>query len=368
MELTATVGAASPGAGTPTGTVTFLDGGSPIGTGALVNGIATLTTSTLAVGNDTITTSYSGDGSFNGDTGSLAGNPQVVNQADTSTVVASDQNPSTFGQSVTFSATVAATPPGAGTPTGTVTFLDGASPIGTGTLLGGVATLTTSALTGGNHTITTSYNGDGSFSGSTGSLTGNPQVVNTAETSTTVTSDANPSVFGQMVAFTATVASPGGTPTGTVTFLDGATTIGTGTLQNGTATLTTSALAVGNHTITASYTGDTNFNGDSGSLTGNPQVVDKADTATSLTSAPDPAVLGQAVTFTATVTPTAPGAGTPTGTVTFLDGATTIGTGTLSHETATFTTSSLSAGSHSITAQYGGDSSFNPSIALGGRR
>src|SRR4029077_7830681 len=100
----------------------------------------------------------------------------------------SSANPSVFGQSVTFTATVSPVAPGAGTPTGTVTYLDGGSPIGSGTLSGGVATFTTSALAVGNHTITANYGGDGNFNVSTGSLTGNPQVVNKTSTTTTVTS------------------------------------------------------------------------------------------------------------------------------------------------------------------------------------
>ncbi len=362
VTFTATVSAVAPGSGTPTGTVTFLDGGSPIGTGTLSGGIATFTTSALTVGNHTITTSYGGDSNFNGSTGALTGDPQVVNKADTSTTVTSSVNPSVFGQSVTFTATVSAVAPGSGTPAGTVTFLDGGSPIGTGTLSGGIATFTTSALTVGNHTITTSYGGDGNFNGSTGSLTGNPQVVNKADTSTTVTSSVNPSVFGQSVTFTATVSAvaPGsGTPAGTVTFLDGGSPIGTGTLSGGIATFTTSALAVGNHTITTSYGGDSNFNGSTGSLTGNPQVVNKADTSTTVTSSVNPSVFGQSVTFTATVSAVAPGSGTPTGTVTFLDGGSPIGTGTLSGGIATFTTSGLAVGNHTITTSYGGDGNFN---------
>jgi hypothetical protein len=364
LTFTATVSPVAPATGTATGTVTFLDGGSPIGTGTLSAGVATFTTSALAAGSHTITTSYGGDASFNGSTGSLTGNPQVVNKANTTTAITSSQNPSVFSQSVTFTATVSAIAPGAGTATGTVTFLDGGSPIGTGTLAGGVATFTTSALVTGNHTITTSYGGDGNFNGSTGSLTGNPQVVNKANTTTAVTSSSNPSALGQPVTFTATVSAvaPGaGTPTGTVTFLDGGSPIGTGTLSAGIATFTTSALATGNHTITTSYGGDGNFNGSTGSLTGNPQVVNKANTTTAVTSSLNPSALAQPVTFTATVSAVAPGAGTPTGIVTFLDGGSPIGTGTLSGGVATFTTSALAAGSHTITTSYGGDGNFNGS-------
>src|SRR5947209_4766880 len=83
--------------------------------------------------------------------------------------------------------------------------------------------------------------------------------------------------------------------------------------------------------------------------------------ATTLISSLNPSALGQAVTFTATVTSSA--TGTPTGTVTFQDGASALGTGTLSGGTATFTTSALTAGTHSITAIYGGDANFTGSTS-----
>src|SRR5205823_1039686 len=139
----------------------------------------------------TITTSYGGDGNFNGSTGALTGNPQVINKTDTTTAVMSSHNFSVFGQGVTFTATISAVAPGAGTATGTVTFMDGGSPIGTGSLSGGVATFTTTALSTGNHTVSASYGSDGSFNTSTGQLTGthgNPQVVNPAPTSSAVVS------------------------------------------------------------------------------------------------------------------------------------------------------------------------------------
>jgi uncharacterized repeat protein (TIGR01451 family) len=365
ITFTATVSAVAPAPGGPTGTVTFLDGGNPIVTVGLSGGVANLTTSNLPVGTHTITAAYNGDANFNSNTVSLTGNPQVVNKANTTTAITSSQNPSVFGQPVTFTATVSVNSPGTGTPTGTVTFLDGGNSIGTASLgVGGVANLTTSALSVGNHTITATYNGDGNFNSSTGSLTGNPQVVNKANTASTVTSSLNPSIFGQPVTFTATVAAsaPGsGTPTGTVIFLDGGNSIGTATLNSGVATITTSVLAPGNHTITTSYNGDGNFNVSAGSLTGNPQVVNKANTTTTLSSSLNPSVFGQPVTFTATVSPVAPGAGTPAGTVTFLDGGNSIGTGTLSGGVASFTTSALTAGNHTISASYNGDTNFNGS-------
>ena len=92
------------------------------------------------------------------------------------------------------------------------------------------------------------------------------------------------------------------------------------------ATFTTSSLTVGTHAITAGYSGDTNFATSSGSVL---QTVNKASASTTVTSSVNPLVFGQNVTFTATVSAVNPGAGTPTGTVTFLDGATSIGIGLL---------------------------------------
>ncbi|WP_375314279.1 putative Ig domain-containing protein [Bradyrhizobium sp. A5] len=87
-----------------------------------------------------------------------------VGQLATTVALTSSQNPSQFGQPVTFTATVGA---GSGTPTGTVTFNDNGGPIGTGTVAAGVATLTTTTLTAGSHTITASYGGSAFYAPST---------------------------------------------------------------------------------------------------------------------------------------------------------------------------------------------------------
>jgi hypothetical protein len=355
VTFTATVSASAPGAGTPTGTVMFKDGTAVIDTGTLSGGVATFTTSALAAASHTITAVYGGDGDFTGSTSPSA--TQTVNKDGTGTALAESPNPSMFGQSVTFTATVSASAPGAGTPTGTVMFKDGTAVIDTGTLSGGVATFTTSALAVASHTITVVYGGDGNFAGSTSPSA--TQTVNKDGTGTALAESPNPSVFGQSVTFTATVSAsaPGaGTPTGTVMFKDGTAVIDTGTLSGGVATFTTSALAVASHTITVVYGGDGNFAGStSPSAT---QTVNKGGTNTSVISSLNPSASGQSVTFTATVSASAPGSGTPTGTVTFKDGTTVVGTGTLSGGTATYSTSALSIGSHSITASYGGNGSF----------
>jgi len=214
----------------------------------------------LAVGSHAITATYGGDNNFSASSDSLT---QTVNQAGTTTMVASSANPSTVGQSVTFTATVSVNSPGAGTPTGQVTFTDGSTQLGTEALNGsGTAAFTTSSLAAGDHAITATYVGDDNFSGSSGSLT---QTVNKIATTTAVTSSANPSIIGAQVTYTATVtpASGTGTPTGTVTFSDGSTQI-TGckavtVSSSGTATCTVTYNAVGSHTITAAYSGDATY-------------------------------------------------------------------------------------------------------------
>ncbi len=360
VTFTATVSVSSPGSGAPSGTVTFMEGATTLGTGTLSGGVATFMTNALAVGHHDITAVYEGDSSFNGSTSNTV--DQEVQKADTTTALTSSVNPSKFGQSVTFTATVSVSSPGSGTPSGTVTFKEGATTLGTGTLSGGVATFMTNALAVGHHDITAVYEGDSSFNGSTSNTV--DQEVQKADTTTALTSSVNPSKFGQSVTFTATVSvsSPGsGTPSGTVTFMEGAATLGTGTLNaSGVATFTITTLSVGNHTIKAIYGGDGSFNGSTSTEV--TQVVEKADTSTTVTSAPNPSLLNEAVTFTATVNPVAPGAGTRTGSVTFKEGATVLGTGTVNASgQATFTTSSLGAGSHTIKAFYGGDGNFNPS-------
>jgi hypothetical protein len=348
--------------GTPTGSVTFtVDSGAPSPANLNGSGQATFTTSALSVGTHSIVASYGATNNFQ--TSSSSPVSQAVNKASTTTSLGSSLNPSTFGTSVTFTATVTAIAPGAGTPAGTVTFLSGTTAIGTGTLNGsGVATLAISSLAVGTQSITASYAGSASFNGSTSTMLS--QVVNQDPTATALASNANPSVFGQPVTFTATVTS-GSSPvtTGSVTFSVDSTASAPVTLNSaGQATFNTSALSVGTHTIAASYGGATNFATSSASVLS--QVVNKAPTTTGLTSSLNPSTLGTSVTFTATVTANSPSTGTPAGTVAFLNGTTSIGTGTLNNSgVATLSISSLAVGTQSITASYAGSTSFNSSTS-----
>jgi ELWxxDGT repeat protein/VCBS repeat-containing protein len=273
----------------------------------------------------------------------------------TTTTLQSSLNPSFVDDQVTFTATVTGA---AGS--GTVTFLDGNTALETVTLSGGIALLDISTLGAGVHTITARYNGNASSAPSTSSdLT---QVVDKIPTTTTLISSLNPSVFTETVTFTATVSpvSGTGTPTGDVTFFDGVNGLATVALIGNTATLPISALTGGAHAITASYAGSVKHEPSTSNAV--QQTVTKLPTTTTLFSSPEPSILGDPVTFSAAVT-----GWFPTGEVTFSEGGVTLGTApvvaTAAGNIATFQTSTLPSGVHTITATYLGDINHSGSAA-----
>jgi hypothetical protein len=245
---------------TPNGeSVTFYDGTASIGTGKTASGVATLTTSSLPSGTDPITATYAGDGTYLASTSAVVN--QRVNKNTTTTKLSSGLNPSTYCQSVTFTATVSSAGP---TPTGTVTFKNGSAALGTGTLSGGVATLAYSKLAAGADSIAAVYGGDTNSLNSTSAPLS--QSVTQAATATMVASSKNPSNSGQSVTFTATVTSAYATPTGNVTFTLGSTTLGKATLAAGKARLAVTTLPAGTDTVTATYAATANFSGSTGSI------------------------------------------------------------------------------------------------------
>ncbi|MGN7737091.1 Ig-like domain repeat protein [Ensifer sp. 22564] len=260
----------------------------------------------------------------------------------TITASASDSNP-VLGASVTFTATLA----GGATPTGTVTFKNGSTTLGTVSVSGTTATFSTAALAVGAHSITAEYSGDANNAAAVSTAV-TVTVGRVAPTVTVSASNSNP-VLGASVTFTASLAG-GASPTGTVTFKNGSTTLGSGSVSGTTATFSTAALAVGVHSITAEYSGDGN-NAAAVSAAVTVTVGQVAPTVTVSASNSNP-VLGASVTFTASLA----GGASPTGSVTFKNGSTTLGTGSVSGITATFSTAALSVGAHSITAEYSGDS------------
>jgi Pro-kumamolisin, activation domain/Bacterial Ig-like domain (group 3) len=247
----------TPFSGVATGKVTFKNGAAVLGTVALSGGLATFSTSALAVGSHPITADFLGSPNILASVSAPL--HQVVEHAST-TVVTSSANPSKFGETVTFTATIkhVATP----IPTGTVTFKAGSTVLAAVAVgATGTAEYAISTFTAATHSITAVYSGDSEYIGSTSAAFS--QVVDKAATSTGLVSSLNPSVSGDEVTFTATVTvnAPGaGTPGGTVTFMDGSTTLGTGTLNSkGKATFAISTLTEGTHSITAVYGGRSNF-------------------------------------------------------------------------------------------------------------
>jgi hypothetical protein len=171
-------------------------------------------------------------------------------------------------------------------------------------------------------------------------------------TSTVVTSHENPGVVGQTVTLIAMVTVTGAfVPGGPVQFFDGATLLGPSFVGTGSAIFTISSLTIGAHSITAVYGGDANGNLASTSPALIQTVINQAASSTSPVSSLNPSAPGQSVTLTATVTGVF-----PSGTVQFKDGASNLGSAvTLAGGVASFTTSSLTSGSHNITAVYSGD-------------
>jgi uncharacterized repeat protein (TIGR01451 family) len=300
--------------------------------------------------NDTANLSWTGTNT-SGSTSVTMSTSVTGGMVSTTTTLNPLPNPSVYGQSVAFTATVSAS---SGTPTGEVVFEDGSTILGKAALNNGVATFTTAALSVGNHSITAVYSGDANDFGSTSNTV--TQVVNQDSTTTTLALSPNPSVYGQIVTFTASVKvnGPGsGTPTGTVAFYDGTTKLGTALLNNnGVAAFSFAKLPVGNDSITAHYCGDTNDKGSTSN--GITQIVDQDSTTTALTSSASSSPFGQSVTFTATVSANSPGTITPTGSVDFVDTTTGVDLGTvaLSNGTASLTVSNLEPGSHVIKATY----------------
>jgi sugar lactone lactonase YvrE len=377
VTFTATV-TTPDGGGVPLdGTVTFTDtpaGGAAatIGTPQTIGagGVATVSTATLVSGLHTITATYSGD-AVNGILSSKATLSQDVQNPSTISLITSG-SPSVYGDPVTFTATVPTL--GSIAATGTVTFnVQGQTvPLATETLSGNPATATfkTSTLAVGTYIITATHGGDSYYSPSTSSPV--TQVVNPAQTTTTLTAVPNPGIAGAPVAITATVAVTQGvaTPTGTVSFTDslnGGAAVSLGapvSLTGGKATISP-LLAPGSHSIVATYSGDANDNTSTGNLA---LTVNQAATTTTLTSSGSPSLVLAPVTFTATVTST--GGGTPGGSVAFTDTlsgkapASISCAGTLMAGVATCTTSTLVAGTHTITANYGGDTNDKPSSGV----
>lgn len=181
-----------------------------------------------------------------------------------------------------------------------------------------------------------------------------------AATTTTLSSSPNPSHIGQTVLLTAKVTASSGTPTGNLTFYDGATPLGTVVLKQGVATLKISSLSLGIRSLTASYAGNGTFASSiSAPLS---QTVKKAVPSVTLLSTPNPSKPKQQVTFSVVVSGKA---GVPTGSVTLKQGTKILGTATLANGDASFVVAFSTAGTYTIVAHYSGDQKYSARNSIG---
>jgi Bacterial Ig-like domain (group 3)/FG-GAP-like repeat len=231
------------------------------------------------------------------------------------------------------------------------------------------ATLNSVSVPGsGIQQVEASYPGDTSFSSSTSNTV--PLLAAQIPTTLTLSSSATTSVVGNQITLTATLSpfSEGTFSTNgeTVTFYNGTTSIGTGMLSSGVAMLTTSSLPGGSDTLTAAYSGDGSF---SASASGSVALTVSPIVATlQLYSSANPSAQGASITLTALLSPALVVGNYPDGeTVTFYNGATVLGTGTLSvigvgaanFEMASLNVTSLPNGIDNLTASYPGDGFYS---------
>ena len=329
-------------ASTPTGTVSLSVGATQLCVITLSDGSGSCASSTAPVGDDTVTGNYSGDLNFATSSGAAG---LVV--GGTTTTVSAEPGTVALGQSVTYSATVAAVV-GPGTPTGSVTFETGAS-LCTAVLAGGKASCSSSVAPPGTDLVTGIYSGDPNFVVSSGSTS-----LDVGPTSTVISVSPSSVPWNQPVTYSATVTSilGTGTPTGSVSFAVGPVPVCVAQLSDGTGSCSSSVAPAGNDTVVGTYSGDPSFGTSSGTT---PLVV--AATATTDSVNPTTVAFGQTVTYTAAVVATS-GSGTPSGSVTFWVGTTSLCTAPLSAGAASCSASNAPGGTDQVVGIYSGDANF----------
>ena len=386
-SCTATVSDSSPGTAIiPTGVVSFNETGpkgffsSPACT--LVSGSCSLSFTAVATGTAVIVAAYNGDSAHGGSAGSAS---IVVNPRTTSAALVCT-SPVVVNQASNCTDTITDTSTGGYIyPTGNITFVSGSA--GTfssvsctvSSVFPGMASCSVSYTPSvvGNHLITGSYGGDSVHSSSSGAST-----IVAGQRSTGTSVSCSPTGIGSVQACTATASdtSPGIsiTPVGSVSFTTNSTGAfnsntctlsGTGTPGTASCQVTYTPATIGTHTITGTFSGDTIHTGSQGSTSIS---FGKDSTATSIACSPSSVAINQASTCTATVTDTGLGQTNPTGTVSFASSGTGSFAGspcTLVSQNATSSSCQITytptsgAGTHSISASYGGDATHNGSAS-----
>ncbi|MGC9291895.1 MAG: Ig-like domain repeat protein [Acidobacteriaceae bacterium] len=389
VTLSSTVTPTATGGATPTGDISFLASSSGVNTslgfGTLASGATQLQTNILPGGTQSVVAHYAGDPNY----ASMSSSPVSITVTPENSVVTLMASGGNYGLPVPLSASVVGATSGLSTATGTITFKDGSTVLNTtampligGSVNGGAlppsgsTSFTVPYLSVGNHALTASYSGDVSYNAAT-STASTIAITQALGLLTLESSNMSPLANTPVTLTAQVVLGNGGSPsapiTGTVTFYAGA---GAGATPLGTAPVAATSTSsttgfyvaqlpvtfktAGAQLITASYSGDANVSGAvPASLTLN--VTNQSATRTSLTASAASVLSGASVTLTATVTGDTTPPPTPTGTVTFYDNGTSIGTGTVASGVATLTTTKLPDGAQNITASYGGDSNFSAS-------
>ncbi len=313
-----------------------------VGSDSFSESFTTTATATSNVGSYPIVPAVTGAQLANYTVNIVNGTLTVTGLATTTALTAPGST--NYGASVTLTATVASTN---GTPGGTVTFLSGSTPIGTVPLNGGTATLTTTTLPAGSDAVTASYGASGNFAASASPAT----IITVKGATQTITFPAIASrAYGSAPFAVTATSSLGSSYPVTISVVSGPATISGGTV---------SVTAVGTVVLQATQAGGGNY--DPATATQSFQVT-PAPTTTSL-NAPASAAVGDSVTLTATVTSTA---GMPAGSVTFYNGSTSLGVGTLNGSgVATLSSTALPAGTDTATATYAAAGNFAGSSSPG---
>jgi arabinan endo-1,5-alpha-L-arabinosidase len=296
----------------------------------------------------------------------------------TSTSLTTSATSVNIGTSLTFTSTLTG---GSTTnkPTGVIQFLDSANELAVDSLQNGYTVSstvlsTTTVLAPGAHSITAFYFGDPYNAASTSAATA-LNVYQPTTISLAYPSQKSPILYAQNspVTLISTITAGTYAPTGNVTFSTGGTTLGTAPIvatQQGNqtiynATFTSSSLPIGKDEVVATYTAN-NYQLQSQSA---PVLVEVhgalVPTTVAIASSPTTSsALGSFVTLTGTVTPTTASAFTLDGTISFFDGATLLGTGTISNgSSASISTKQFTPGSNSLTAVYNGDVFYGSSTS-----
>ena len=333
------------GAGaTPTGTVD-ISGADTNCTLTLSSGSGSCSVAFSTTGAKTLTATYNGDANYVGS--SVATASHTVNQGSTTTTITADSpDPSLPSQSVAVSVSVL----GSGvTPTGTVA-ISGADTNCTITLANGSGSCNVVFNTIGAKTLSATYNGDGNYLTSVAATASH--TVRNATTMTINADTPDPSTPGQAVTVNFTVSGAGATPTGTVDISGADTNCSAVPLAGGSGSCSVVFNTAGAKTLTATYGGDANYAGSSGSAS---HSVNQGSTTTTVNAGtPNPSAPFESVTVTVAVSGTGV---TPTGTVA-ITGADSICTATLASGTGSCNVVFNTVGSKTLTATYSGDGNY----------